>query len=97
MDCHPPGTSVHRGSLNPGSNHFMMNVNRIIMLYVLNLHSDVFQLYLNKIGRLKKRGKVEGELSEGSHLTPFASILLCINRDFVEGLHASLRSKFRGI
>ena len=97
MDCNLPGTSVHRCSLNSCSYHFMMNVNQIIMLYVLNLHSDVFQLYLNKIGRLKKRGKVEGELGEGSHLTSFASILLCINRDFVEGLHASLRSKFRGI
>ena len=35
----------------------MMNVNQIIMLYVLNLHSDVCQLYLNKIGRLKKGEK----------------------------------------
>ena len=57
MDCRPPGTSVQRCSLNSCSNHFMMNVNQIIMLYVLSLHSDVCQLYLNKIGRLKKGEK----------------------------------------
>ena len=33
----------------------MMYVSQIIMLYILNLYSAVFQLYLNKIG--KKREK----------------------------------------
>ena len=32
-------------------NNFMMYVSQIIMLYILNLHTAVCQLYLNKSGR----------------------------------------------
>ena len=32
-------------------NHFMMNSSQIIMLYTLNLYSDVRQLHLNETGR----------------------------------------------
>ena len=32
----------------------MMYVSQVIMLYTLNLHSAVCQLYLNKTGRKKK-------------------------------------------
>ena len=35
-------------------NHFMMYTNQIIMLYTLNLYSDVCQLYLTKTGRRKE-------------------------------------------
>ena len=35
-------------------NNFMMCVNQIIMLYLLNLYTAVCQLYLNKIGRKKR-------------------------------------------
>ena len=35
-------------SLNYCGNHFMMYVSQIIILYTLNLHSAICQLYLNK-------------------------------------------------
>ena len=35
--------------------HFMMQVSQIIMLYTLNLHSAICQLYLNKTRRKKRR------------------------------------------
>ena len=31
-------------------NHFMIYVSQIIMLYTLNIHNAVHQLYLNKTG-----------------------------------------------
>ena len=36
-------------------NHFMMYVSQIVMLYTLNLHSAVYQLYLNTTERKIKR------------------------------------------
>lgn len=30
--------------------HFTISVNQIIMLYNLNFHSDIYQLFLNKTG-----------------------------------------------
>ena len=38
-------------------NHFTIYVNQTIMLYPLNLYSDVYQLFLNKIGNKKKKQK----------------------------------------
>ena len=35
-------------------NHFMLYVTHIIMLYTLNLHSAVCQLYLNKTTKKRK-------------------------------------------
>lgn len=32
-------------------NHFTVYVDQTIMLYALNLHSDICQLFLNKIGK----------------------------------------------
>ena len=34
--------------------HFTIYVNQIIMLYALNLYSDVCQLFLNKTGKNNK-------------------------------------------
>ena len=38
------------------SYHLLMYVIQIIMLYTLNLHSAVCELYLNKTGRKKFNG-----------------------------------------
>ena len=40
----------------------MMYVSQIVILYTLNLHSAVCQLYLNKTGRKKKK---EWQIREG--------------------------------
>lgn len=34
-----------------GFNYFIIHVNQTIMLYTLNLYSDVWQLFLNKTGK----------------------------------------------
>ena len=41
----------------------MMYVSQIMMLYTFNLYSAVYQLYLNKTGRLKKEIMREREVS----------------------------------
>ena len=45
-------------SLNLFDNHFMMYISQIIMLYTLNLHSAVCQLYLNKTERKKLNSQI---------------------------------------
>ena len=42
-------------SLNLCDNHFVRYVSQIIMMYTLNLHSDVCQLHLSKTGIKKKK------------------------------------------
>lgn len=37
-------------------NHFKIYVNQAIMLYTLNSHNDISQLFLNKTGRSKETG-----------------------------------------
>ena len=37
-------------------NHYTIYVNQIIMLYTLNLFSDVCQLFLSKTGKKKRVG-----------------------------------------
>ena len=37
----------------------MMYVSRIIILYTLNLHSAVYQLYLSTTGRKKERDPID--------------------------------------
>ena len=39
-------------SLTYCNNHFTIYVNQTIMLYTLNLYSDVCQLFLNKTGNI---------------------------------------------
>ena len=60
MDSSPPGSSVHRTlqarilewvAISFSKNHFIIYVNQIVMLYILNLYSDICQLFLNKIGK----------------------------------------------
>ena len=41
-------------SLNSCGNHFIMEGIQIIMLYILNLHSAVYQLHLSETERKKK-------------------------------------------
>ena len=60
MDSSPPGSSVHRTlqakildwvAISFSNNHFIIYVNQTVMLYILNLYSDICQLFLNKIGK----------------------------------------------
>ena len=64
----------------------MRYANHIIMLYTLNLHSAVYQLYLNKIGRKKKCGRNKGLLRQ--KMREFVSIRLA--------LQEMLKEFFRG-
>lgn len=41
--------------------HFIIYVSQFIRLYILNLFSAVYQVYLNKMGRKRKKKKTQGK------------------------------------
>jgi len=68
MDSSPPGSSVHRTlqarilewvAISFSSNHFIIYVNLTVKLYILNLYSDISQLFLNKIGKKFLYGNIK--------------------------------------
>ena len=56
-------------------NHFTICVNQIIILYALNLYSDVYQLFLNKTGKIWKKKKKKNQSKMPAQALLFNTVL----------------------